>query len=483
MKKNDWILGSVTALYSFLFYKEGIGVNLTIFTLVLLITSIIKNRYLIKRKNWILVAFGTLCSSMAVVVYGNSLSIFANVLSLIVLTGISFNKNSSIFISFLNGIYTWVSSPVFFIHENRKQQNSQLFFQKNKRKFIIFLFPIIVVLVFFFMYRSANPIFKSLTDNINLDWISFGWIFFTLLGMLFLYGFFNVKNMEELSQFDEKKSLDILNNSENESIFFGKKLNISDEFLSGKVLFILLNVLIFVVNFGDFNFIFFSKTLPENITFATFLHQGVGMLIVSILISIAIILFYFRGQMNFYSKSKTFKILAYIWILQNMFLLISVCFKNNLYIESYGLTYKRIGIYIYIALTLLGLISTTLKIYLIKNNLYMFRFNGWSFFTVLIFCSLLNWDQIIVDHNISINYENNSKLDFYYLLSLSETTIPTLRDYEKKINSPVKKEIFREIINVKLANFEQVQLNKSWKTWNYRDFKTMNLLANSNLNN
>src|SRR5437764_1048287 len=74
---------------------------------------------------------------------------------------------------------------------------------------------------------------------------------------------------------------------------------INYENLSGIVLFSLLNILILFLNGIDFYSILSSNGLPEGMTHSELVHQGVELLIVSILIAISIILFYFRGALNF----------------------------------------------------------------------------------------------------------------------------------------------------------------------------------------
>ena len=65
------------------------------------------------------------------------------------------------------------------------------------------LFVVVITILFFVMYQSSNPLFKDFTKNINLDFISFPWIFFTLSGLLLLYGFYYNRHLESLANLDE----------------------------------------------------------------------------------------------------------------------------------------------------------------------------------------------------------------------------------------------------------------------------------------
>lgn len=465
MKKNDWLLVGITSVFSFLFYKEILGLNLAIFTWIAMIIVPVINKTVLRNKNWITTALGCLISSILVVYYGNGLSILANFVSLFLLIGSSMHRKTSVIFSMMYGIGSVLSSPVFFALRLMEQKEESESKNQTNRKLLLAIIPILITIIFFFIYRSSNSVFASFANEINFDWISWDWVTFMFLSLVFLYGYLNPKSILGLVKRDEVDSLDIQSEEHKELTFFGKTIQLMDEYFSAKVMFISINILIGIVNLLDFNFIFLDPSLPDNMTYSQFLHQGVGMLVLSIAISIVIILFYFRGQLNFYKESKTFKFLAYAWMIQNMFLLVSVCMKNNLYIEQYGLTYKRIGIYIYSILTLIGLFTVLLKIYKVKINMFLVRVNGWSFYTVLLICSMINWDNVIVDHT----QKNKNGYDMLYLMSLNDTTIPSLIELEKTLELESDKKEFHKHLIGKINHFKKTHKNRTWKSWNYQD--------------
>jgi hypothetical protein len=474
MEKKNIVIVVMTGVYSFLFYNEYLGINMLIFSTLLIVGFLLLKNELVKNSSWLVVALSTLISGVFGSIYGNSLSFFVNFFSLLILSGISISSRTSIFFSITYGIISLISSPYYFILNLLKKRNNESENNKWKKKLFLIIVPLIITMVFFLMYKNSNPIFSSFADKINLDWISGYWVFFTLTGLIIIYGFYNPFVLKELKSVDEVESLKIQNIENPKLLLFGKEIAVIDEFFSGKVLFGLLNVLIFLVNLLDFNFIFFNNKLPEGVTFAQFLHQGVGMLIVSIIISIIIVLFYFRGSLNFIEKSKVLKYLAYLWILQNIFMLISVCLKNHLYIDSYGLTYKRIGIYVYALLTIIGLVTTYLKVRNTQKNLFLIRVNGWTFYSVFVLSSFINWDQLIVDYNQKGKHE----IDIYYMLSMSDSTLPSLISYSKKITDSKKREIYNRRLSDKIDNFKEVEVQKTWKSWvfNYSKVKSQLLI-------
>src|SRR5688500_1135840 len=113
MKKNDWILLITTALYSLLFYQQTPGINFLIFNVALITCLGIKENSLLKDTRWTLAAIGSLLSSLCISYYGNGLSVTANLISLGLLSALSYKRNTSVILSLLFSFYSYCSTPVF----------------------------------------------------------------------------------------------------------------------------------------------------------------------------------------------------------------------------------------------------------------------------------------------------------------------------------------------------------------------------------
>lgn len=483
MKKNDWILIITVAIYSFLFYKESAGINFLLFNLTLIMALLIKDQQILKNKGWLLVASGSMLSALCVAYYGNGLSVTANIISLSLLSALSYNKNTSVIVSLLFSIYSYVSAFIFVCIE--RQQRSAEIKEKKVKKWGLIIIPILITLIFFFMYRSSNALFNDFTKNISFDFISFSWILFTFSGLILLTGFFHQQRIGAIADLDENASNTIDSSHSKTITLFGKEVSITDEEFSGKLLFVLLNLLLLVVNALDVQFMFIDNSLPKGVTYSEFVHQGTGMLITSILMAIAIILFYFRGALNFSEKGNIIKWLAYAWIIQNAFMICSTFFRNNMYVAEYGLTYKRIGVYVYLILTLIGLITTYIKIAKVKSNFFLFRVNGWAFYTVLAIAAGVNWDRFISEFNI--NKAKQVQTD--YLLSLSNTVLPKLYTYHddsidskdddlKSFFNGFGLNNFKRIRDKQLYSFLKEHDSLGWKSWYYDEKRTHDELVN-----
>ncbi|HPB25927.1 MAG TPA: DUF4173 domain-containing protein [Bacteroidales bacterium] len=427
MKKNDVLLIISVALYSWLFYHQLPGINMLLFSVTLIVMLLIRNKTLIKDTAWYVAASGSIVSAVCVMLYGTWLAFAANVVSLSIVSALSISRGSSVIMAGIYAVYSYLSSIGFMIVdfiERRMQKNNP----KGNKFWIKLLLGIgifIVIIVFFILYRQSNPLFKDLTDKINLDFISWPWVRFTFLGFLILYGFFYSRNFPGVYRWDVNipMNLNAVHYLEKGSILFGKKINEHGERRSGVILLALLNVMLLVVNALDIIYLWITKKIPDGMTLSEYLHQGTTTLIISIVFAILIILFYFRGYINFSEKNKTIKWLAFAWLLQNVFMLVSTGYRNLLYVGEYNLTYKRLGIFIWLVLTLIGLLTTLYKLYGKKTNLYLFKANGWAFYLFFVLFACFNWDAVITKFNI----QNSKNIDKNYLVELSSpANIPDL---------------------------------------------------------
>lgn len=499
MKKNNLILATAVALYSLLFYQQSPGINFLLFSLALVVLLLIRNTSLLKNKLWLCAAIGSLLSGACLAYSGNTLSLIANIVSLGLLSVYSLYEGSLVF-ALLHALFSYSSSLFFVFVDRLKKKQEEI--QEGEttasspiRKITLVVIPVLIAVVFFFMYRGSNVLFNEFAKKINLDFISMNWIAFTLGGFILLYGFFHSRQISIFATYDQKTGNTLEHDTTSTAILFGKKLSISDESFSGIVLFILLNVLLLIVNVLDINFLFIDGKLPAGLTYSEFVHQGTGMLITSILAGILIILFYFRGAMNFYERNSVLKLLAFLWIVQNVCMLFSTSMRNNMYISEYGLTYKRIGVYAYLILTVIGLCTTLIKIGKTKSNMYLFRINSWLFYGALILCCFVNWDSLITNYNI----HTARQLEKKYLAGLSYANLPQL--YELRADSIHKhKEFvleeseilsdtrsynstydFESSLNRKLFMFVHKQKTADWRSLTFLGHQVISNLEKKNV--
>jgi hypothetical protein len=266
-------------------------------------------------------------------------------------------------------------------------------------------------------------------------------------------------------------------------LFKFKMTSLLTEYRIGLILIILVNALLLILNIIDINFIWFGFDSSRVSNLAYFVHEGTYYLIISILLSMAILLYFFRGNINFYRKNHLLKYGAYLWIVQNGTMAVTLLLRNYYYIDYYyALSHKRIGVMIFILLVMIGLISMFEKIRSRKTTFYLFKVNSLAAFAVMILMCTFNWDVNIASFNLK--NPDSDAIDAAYLLTLSDDTLPILQEnmdildreivVSKRCSRLTKNgldEFFR-----KKYEFVSRQKQYTLLSWNYADWSTLHKL-------
>jgi hypothetical protein len=213
-------------------------------------------------------------------------------------------------------------------------------------------------------------------------------------------------------------------------------------------------------------------------------HEGTELLIVSIVLAMMILLFFFKGNLNFYKRNKWLKAGAYLWIAQNTILVVSVFIRDYYYIQRYGLAYKRIGVLFFLLMVLIGLLTVSIKIWKKKTNYFLFRANAWAGITILVLATTIHWDELIAAYNLK--RIDTITPDIQFLLRLSDKTLPLLDTnivrLQKKqqemaksagvSNSSYCPDCLLTSLKQREAIFANEQEHVTWLSWNYADAYT-----------
>ncbi len=467
MKKTDWGILLLTIAFSFLFYKENAGINCLLFSLVAIGFFVWDDPTRTKNLNWLIVAAACLCSSFFIFLHSSTLSVLAFYCSLLLLSAYSINSKASVLTNLFYGYYSILSSFIFVAVNTytsliQKKEGDK---KTKGMRTLTYLIPFVLALIFFFIYKNANPLFKEYTKWINLDFISIHWLIFTLWGFLVAYGLVRHQRIQGLDNWEKNLSIDIDKNETQSSRWNEKK--------SVLILFVLLNTMLLFINCLDINYLYLGAGLPKDLTHKQFVHDGVGMLICSIVLGISIILFFLRGGLNFGKENKSVRVLIYIWLFQNLMMVISTAIRNHIYIMDALLTYKRIGVFYWLLMAAVGLTVTGYKLKKTKSSWFLIRSNALFAFIVLVLSSSVDWDRLIGDFNIK-RVPNIAGLDKRYLISISETNLAQLYrlkdDKDFNTDSSYHYAMYKRSKNStaldrKLFYFMDELLNCSWKSF------------------
>lgn len=309
-------------------------------------------------------------------------------------------------------------------------------------------------------------------------------VLFTLWGFVIFVWIIFRNNYMSMYNAEKKYTNTILRKRKKRNFNYRiKHAKLKNEFRSALMLLLLVNILILIVNIIDIEWIWFNFKYQKSFDMRQLVHEGTYLLIISILLSISILLIFFRNYLNFYSKNKLIKILAYIWIFQNGIMTVSVLLRNFHYITYFGLAYKRIGVIVFLILVIIGLISLYIKIKHKKTGYYLFKINGLALYIVLILSTIPDWDIIIAKTNLKHPLRNNMETSF--LLSLSDKTIPLIHQNEYVLKQPTEYNVYKKYNRPYTEEFE-IKVN-SFKyrnkllSWNFTNYKTYKYLKNNDI--
>lgn len=450
-------------LYYFFFWGEEFGLNLLIFNSILLIynySQMPKNN-----KTYLLILSGFF-STLSVVLINTSFNKIVNILIMTVVFGYqllptinsAFSAGLIYFSNIIRNI-KYLGAP--FSKTIEGMAPKSVILGKSLKVLQISILPIILLVVFTLIFQNANPIFFEKTlflQNLvemffkEFPTFSFPKLIYTIFGYIFLLGIFFYRD------FELGKSYLTVSNTQ---VIPTNKIPKPEFFQTYVASLVLVNLLLLFVNAIDVQYLWFNFTEIAAPELSRLVHNGTNLLIMSILISIAILLFFFNGELNFHSKNRLTVSLANVWIIQNIVLLVSVFIRNYKYVELYGLTQKRIGVYIFLVMTLIGLITLSFKIIKKLNINYLINSNSWVYMQLFLVLSFVNFDCIIAKDNLQ-----RANCDINYVKRLSTRAVPVILKYRPQI----KKEELQSY-----NNFKKESKKHTWLSWNWADYKLTNL--------
>jgi hypothetical protein len=232
---------------------------------------------------------------------------------------------------------------------------------------------------------------------------------------------------------------------------------------------VLFNALFGLQNGLDIAFLWSGRPLPEGLTYAEYAHAGAYPLIVTALLAAAYILITFSDRKY---QTAPARALVYLWVAQNIFLVVSSIDRLLNYIEVYSLTYLRVAALIWMGLVACGLLLIVVKIQLSRSNLWLVNTNVLALVATLYACCFINFDRTIADYNVRHAQEvtgSGALLDLPYLRSLGPEALPALRWFQLHARFSPSRAL--EAANAADAMESDLarSLNDDWRAWTWRN--------------
>lgn len=506
------IIVAIAIVFTSLFYQKSIGINLLIFEMIAIPimffrrfqtsksceTESLQNCGNCKKFNHLtcFVFAVVVVSAVSVVMINSAWSIFINILSMICLSGMFVYQGFRSFIhAFIESFLRCFSAQwSIFCHRSEKPQKS--YKRVFSKIFFFIILPLIIVLFFVMLYATGSSAFEKIMQPIFnqvfawLENVNLTLFFVFILGIIFA-NILYVKTKEAgLHQLDMAAS-DRLIRQRRKHLFPFSKTGLLLQYRSGIVLLICLNLLILFFNILDIKNIWFGFEWKGDFL-KEFIHEGTWILLFSIFVSAAIALYFFKGNLNFFSKNIWLKRLTVLWLLQNIVMTVSVVIRNFWYVYYFGLAYKRIAVFFFLLLTIVGIATIIIKILKVKSSFYLWRINSLALLIVLFVTVPFNWDVMIAKFNFA--HYDRSFIEYRFMYQLNNSALPyTLKTDEtlQKIDS-VQQQImpfdihkpylwsideYQEYMTKKRETFLKNYENQHFLEWNFADHRTFKRLS------
>ncbi|HSY61148.1 MAG TPA: DUF4173 domain-containing protein [Cytophaga sp.] len=479
-----------TILITLLFYKQSNGLNVLIFESLVVLYFWFSNR-ITKNTFSVFSSIALVVSSIFTIITYSGFVYVMNVIALLLFVGVHLNVQAKSIVSSLGlGLMNaFEGQKAFFISlRNSRFQSIGTYVWK----FRIFLLPSIIIGIFVLIYSNSNPLFDKIVSTINKyigNWfglffenIEFSLVITFVVGLLISNFILQQTKNDLILDYDAHSDSALQRVKSKEKRSF-KAIGLKNELRSAIFLFISLNALLLVLNILDIYFVWFNFEWA-NEALKDFVHEGTYYLIFSILLSIILVLYFFRGNLNFFNKNKILKVLCYAWLTQNALLTVSVIIRTYWYVHYFSLAHKRIGLLIFLLLTLYGLYTVFVKVKERKSAFFLFKNNVLAIFTLLLISSFVNWDKVIAKYNVS--HAGRSYYEMQYMSQLSYATLPIvdlsmdklerIKQYQfnkyplERIDITPSEYIQR--IEMKKNKFKSEWEQKSWLSWNLSEYLT-----------
>lgn len=492
-------------LFNIIFWQEKLALNAILFDVFITgsVFYLYPAVFTRPEMKWLLLAH--LVALFAVLYQNTLLSKIAFSTTLLLLVVFTQFLHRSVWYAAASALANFTLVLVSFFDNTRQLRRPKQSSGRLRKMIRMIIIPLMIAGVFLLVYSLANAVFQQALANVAVaaadffgsifNWFAWDRFGFLLLGLLVSGGLLLKTGYNKFAAADHQKQDGLarkknnLKQWKNSAMFdlltllMGRFANgilaLRNENTVGIISLALLNLLLLVINCIDIKYVWFGFSYTPGMNLKEIVHEGTGMLIFSIILAMVVVLFFFRGNLNFYRQNKWLRYGAYGWICQNALLVISVLLRDYYYISHMGLAYKRIGVLFFLLMVLAGLATVFIKIHYRKTAYYLLRVNGWFAIVLLVAASCIHWDETMAAYNLA--RKKTIPVDVYFLLSLSDKTLPLLEanpdvlDQTGNIASGEGQYLYRsrltprQLFEQRKAGFIASQRRFTWLSWNRAD--------------
>ncbi|MCA1538601.1 DUF4173 domain-containing protein [Bradyrhizobium sp. NBAIM32] len=453
----------LAGLADWLFYGQRIGLSLALFAIATACVSLLFNHAALDWRR-AMISGAIVAAGLAPAVEElNTLSFLILVASLTIALLLATNPDTTGVTDRARALCNFLLVGPFRLFLEAPQMFNMSAFTRG---IALWLMPAALSTVFIALFAAANPVIEQWVSLLNpkviFNHVNMWRVLFWTLMLALVWPFIHVRWRRRA----------IVAAAVAEGPVSPQPPLVSAEFLGPSTILrslILFNLLFAAQSILDGIYLWGHVALPDNMTYATYAHRGAYPLIATALLAAAFVLVAMRpgGPAE---KSKVVRPLVYLWVGQNVLLVVSSIRRLDLYVDIYMLTYWRIAAFVWMGLVALGLILIVARIVLDRSNQWLIGANLAALAIVLYGCSLVNFDAFIADYNVVHSREVSGKgvqIDIDYLLTLGPQAVPAI-DKAIALRPTVKEGC---LVSRRDRLVEQQRQDLAWRSWGFRNWR------------
>lgn len=457
IKRHPWafpILVLLTLFADLLFWHQNLGISVVLFALALSSSILALKPGGASRRQTVTAFLFELICNLPVVEQLQPLSFLFTVIGVIVL----------IVWAVYGRVVEWWQAALAFLRislvgplvlpvtivEELKGAQAKMDLNRQVKALIL---PMSVGLVFLFLLASANPILERFLEQFSaLEFLSPNQVsrgLFWIVTASLIWPYLNLREkwlgpVAKAPRFRPAQTSSWL-----ATIFNAVSVRNS---------LVLFNILFLIQTVMDIGVLTGGMSLPEGMSYARYAHRGAYPLVATALLAGVFAI----ATHKMIKEDRFQQRLLYLWLGQNLFLIITAGYRLSLYVETYTLTYLRVAAFIWMLLVFIGLVLTIVQISRSKSVPWLVRCNLLALLGTLYLCCFVNFAFVIADYNVQ-NAGTATRFDTRYICELGEQALPLILEHEQKTGASMCGRYTQG-----MPIFEPIT---NWREWGFRKWR------------
>jgi hypothetical protein len=468
---------ALTVIADWLFYRHPVGISWAVFVVVVAAATVaLAGRHASGRD--LALGTGMLIASLAPTVeHFGWLSVLSSLAGLTTFALIVTDRFAgSPAERAVNAVWLFLSGPSRFGRDLRRHAEPALRASRALRGewLIAWLLPVLLGLVFVGLFASANPLIERWLGAIRLDsWLGFvevRRIVFWLIAAALVWPFLRVR--VGLGSLLERFPLPRLSLglAWAPEALFGRRAVVRS--------LVLFNALFAVQTVLDLAYLWGGVALPDDLSYAGYAHRGAYPLILTALLAAAFVLAAMRPGSET-ERDKLVRGLVFLWVGQNVLLVLSSILRLDLYVEAYALTGLRVAALIWMVLVAFGLVLVIVRIAFRRTNGWLVAGNLLALGVMLYASAFVNFPRLIAEFNVSHSREVSGEgvfLDGYHLCRLGPEALPAIERYLAAAGRVTTTAEDLAWCSERLVERHRQEMGE-WRAWSWRDQRLASAIA------